>query len=174
MQVEQQVGAVADQQPAVNVNTLRDSQCSSNAVKHELQTRNKHTSKRSWTHRGSCTVTDTLCAVRKCSALLYAAQLYTRDADLCCIAWATMSCKHLLGNLRVPAPQRGTYLTVERGELLKEARQMDDDAIADDALRAAVQDARRNEVQLVLVALRVIDGMPRICAALSMTCSPAR
>ena len=57
-------------------------------------------------------------------------------------------------------------LAVQGGELLEEARQVDDDAVADQALRFSVQDARRDEVQLVLVALGVVDRVPCVGAAL--------
>ena len=64
------------------------------------------------------------------------------------------------------APLRGHALPRERGELLEQARQVDDDAVADHALRAGVQDAARHQVQRVLRAGRVVDGVPRVRATL--------
>ena len=45
---------------------------------------------------------------------------------------------------------------------------MHNDAITDDALRAWVQDAGGNEVQRVLLAGGVVDGVPRVGTALSV------
>lgn len=51
-------------------------------------------------------------------------------------------------------------------DLLKQPRQVHHHAIADHAGGFGVEDARGDEVQLVLVALAVIDGMASVCAAL--------
>ena len=54
----------------------------------------------------------------------------------------------------------------QRVNLRKQARHVHNHAVSDDALRARVQDARGNEVQRVLFACGVINGVSRVCAAL--------
>lgn len=51
---------------------------------------------------------------------------------------------------------------------------MDDDAIANDALGVLIQDPRGHKMQLVLVALQIVDGVPSIGATLSGTEHTAR
>jgi hypothetical protein len=65
------------------------------------------------------------------------------------------------------APRRdGDALGRERGQFLEQAGQVDDDAVADDAAGTGVQDAGGDEVQLVLGASVIVDGVARVGAAL--------
>ena len=51
---------------------------------------------------------------------------------------------------------------------------MHDHAVADDALRAWVEDAGGDEVQRVLFASGVVDGVPRVGAALNAVAAAVR
>lgn len=62
--------------------------------------------------------------------------------------------------LQVHAPRRHAL------DLLQHGRQVHDHAVADDAGGLGVEHARGQQVQLPLVALRVVNGVPRIGTAL--------
>jgi len=63
-------------------------------------------------------------------------------------------------------PGGGDPLPLEVVQLLEQPWQVDDDAVADDAGRPLVEDARGDEVELVLLSRVVVDGVSGVGAAL--------